>query len=95
MPSSPKAWPTSKPGESVVFAVPPGRLTLSSDGGVPAEVVRSEFRGDSFLCVVKAGGLELRLISSERLASGRRVALKLAGVPPVVRAPEPEAPAKG
>jgi ABC-type Fe3+/spermidine/putrescine transport system ATPase subunit len=73
-----------QPGDAVLFAVPPSRLALSANGGVAAEVVRSEFRGDSFMCIVKVNGLELRLISSERLNPGQKVALDLVGVPPVV-----------
>jgi len=77
--------PAGRPGETVLFAIPPCRLALSSNGGTAAEVVRSEFRGDSFACVVKINGLDLRLISPERLSPGQKVALDLVGVPPVVR----------
>jgi len=77
--------PAGRPGETIIFAVPPRRLALSSNGGAAAKVVRSEFRGDSFACVVKINGLELRLISSERLRPGQKVTLDLIGVPPVVR----------
>ena len=78
------ACPGRRPGESVLFAVPPDAIAVASNGSARGTVVRTEFRGRYFACEVRLGGETVRMHSSTRLSEGAEMRLRLTRTPSVL-----------
>ncbi|MCK4299707.1 MAG: ABC transporter ATP-binding protein [Planctomycetes bacterium] len=79
------ACPGRHPGESVLLAVPPEAIAVSTNGSVRGTVVRAEFRGRYFAYQVRLGDQTVRVHLTERLGEGAVVLLRLKRAPALLK----------